>query len=200
MNYPAAELRSIKMIFFLFNPDAEHRGILLIKYAARIRYSADLKLSRLLKSIRSKNLYRLAGSCLQCGKCCETPMIRIFPVLFYLKSLRWAIITWHRNINGFEFIGANRKDKCLVFRCTHLDPITKQCDAYRSRPGMCRDYPRNQLDYAVPVFFEGCGYRAELHNAEKFDATLEALDLPPETLQKLKHELQLEAKRSPIRD
>jgi len=31
MNCPAAELRSIKMNFYLINPDAEHRGILLIK-------------------------------------------------------------------------------------------------------------------------------------------------------------------------
>jgi hypothetical protein len=31
MNYPAAELRSIKMDFYPINPDAEHRGILLIK-------------------------------------------------------------------------------------------------------------------------------------------------------------------------
>jgi len=31
MNYPAAGLRSIKMNFYLLNPDAEHRGILLIK-------------------------------------------------------------------------------------------------------------------------------------------------------------------------
>jgi hypothetical protein len=31
MNYPAAELRGIKMIFYLINPDAEHREILLIK-------------------------------------------------------------------------------------------------------------------------------------------------------------------------
>ena len=31
MNYPAAELRGIKMIFYPINPDAEHRGILLIK-------------------------------------------------------------------------------------------------------------------------------------------------------------------------
>ena len=30
MNYPAAELRGIKMNFYLINPDAEHRGILLI--------------------------------------------------------------------------------------------------------------------------------------------------------------------------
>jgi hypothetical protein len=33
MNYPAAELRGIKMNFYLINPDAEHRGILLIKIA-----------------------------------------------------------------------------------------------------------------------------------------------------------------------
>jgi hypothetical protein len=32
MNYPAAELRSIKMEFYLINPDAKHRGILLIKF------------------------------------------------------------------------------------------------------------------------------------------------------------------------
>jgi hypothetical protein len=31
MNYPAAELRGIKMNFYLINPDAEHRGILLFK-------------------------------------------------------------------------------------------------------------------------------------------------------------------------
>jgi hypothetical protein len=35
MNYPAAELRSIKMNFYLINPDAEHRGILLIKKAPK---------------------------------------------------------------------------------------------------------------------------------------------------------------------
>jgi hypothetical protein len=33
MNYPAAELRGIKMNFYLINPDAEHRGILSIKVA-----------------------------------------------------------------------------------------------------------------------------------------------------------------------
>ncbi len=31
MNYPAAELRGIKMNLLLIHPDAEHRGILLIK-------------------------------------------------------------------------------------------------------------------------------------------------------------------------
>ena len=163
-----------------------------IKYLARMRYATDLRLTRMLKSAGRKNLYRLAGHCLKCGKCCEKPSIPIFPLFFYFKSLRWAVITWQRNINGFEFIAENRKDKCLIFRCTHLDPITRHCDSYNSRPGMCRDYPRNQLDSPAPVFFEGCGYRAEPRNAEKLKESLEALDLPPETLQKLKQDLQLE--------
>ena len=61
---------------------------------------------------------------------------------------------------------------------------------------MCRDYPLNQLDSPAPVFFEGCGYRAVLSNAEKFDASLDTLDLPAETLQKLKHDLQLESTKA----
>jgi hypothetical protein len=39
MNCPAAELRGIKMNFYLFNPDAEHRGIPLIK--RKPSYPAD---------------------------------------------------------------------------------------------------------------------------------------------------------------
>jgi len=38
MNYPAAEPRGIKMNFYLINPDAEHRGILLIKAITTIAY------------------------------------------------------------------------------------------------------------------------------------------------------------------
>ena len=75
-----------------------------IKHIARFRHAADLKLTRLLKSVRSRNPYRLAGSCLQCGKCCGNPTIRIYPLLFYLKSLRQVIITWQRAVNGFDFL------------------------------------------------------------------------------------------------
>jgi hypothetical protein len=162
-----------------------------IKFVARVRYATDLALTRRIKSFRSQPIYRVAGSCLRCGRCCERPMIKVFPLFFYLKSLRWVIITWQRHINGFEFLSASRREKCLVFRCTHWDPATNLCDSYSSRPGMCRDYPQNQLDFPVPVFFAGCGFRAVLRNAENLEASLAALDLPPDTLQKLKHDLQL---------
>jgi hypothetical protein len=45
MNCPAAELRSIKMNFYLINPDAEHRGILLINPDAEHRGILLIKLN-----------------------------------------------------------------------------------------------------------------------------------------------------------
>jgi hypothetical protein len=43
MNYPAAELRGIKMTFYLINPDAEHRGILLIKLQSKATSLFDVQ-------------------------------------------------------------------------------------------------------------------------------------------------------------
>jgi Fe-S-cluster containining protein len=160
-----------------------------IKFTARMRYSLDVALSRRIKSARGERFFDLAGSCKGCGRCCDTPVIQVYPPLFYFKSVRWAMKTWHGLINGFECIAENRRAKCLVFRCTHLDPRTRRCDSYDSRPGLCRDYPRNQLDSANPEFLEGCGYRAVLKNSEAMSASLDALDLPPEKLNALKQKL-----------
>jgi len=43
INYPAAELRGIKMNFYLIKPDAKHRGILLIKWNLWLKYPSRLK-------------------------------------------------------------------------------------------------------------------------------------------------------------
>ena len=53
MNYPAAELRGIKMNFYLINPDAEHRGILLIKEGVDIE-----QVSRIIINKIGKETYR----------------------------------------------------------------------------------------------------------------------------------------------
>jgi Fe-S-cluster containining protein len=152
-----------------------------IKFIARLRYSMEVALQ----------FYDLAGSCAGCGSCCETPMIQVYPPLFYFKSIRWVLKTWHDRINGFEFVDEDRKGKCLIFRCAHLDLQTRQCDSYDSRPGLCRDYPRNQLDFANPGFLDGCTYQAVLKNGEALGASLDSLDLPPEKLTALKQKLNI---------
>jgi uncharacterized cysteine cluster protein YcgN (CxxCxxCC family) len=167
------------------------------KFISRLRYQTDLNLTRKIKSARGEQFYRLTGSCRSCGKCCETPMIPVFPLLFFFKSVRWAIVTWHRMINGFEFLQADRRQKCLVFRCTHWDPVTKHCDSYETRPGMCRDYPRNLLDSPQPVFLEGCGYGARLKNSTLMDAALTDAGLPEDRLQALKQQLYVNTQNPP---
>jgi hypothetical protein len=69
--------------------------------------------------------------------------------------------------------------------------VTKQCDSYDSRPGMCRDYPRNLLYSALPEFLPECGYSAVYKKGEGLRKALEQANLPPEKYQELVQKLRL---------
>ena len=168
-------------------------------------YSFDLKGTRAIQKISGEPLYRLCGSCNNCGACCETPMIQvfaelnfgqamiqIFPLFFYLRSSRWLIKKWHQLVNGFEYIGEDRRAKSFIFRCTHWDPETKMCDSYDSRPGMCRDYPRPLLYQPNPTFLKPCSFFPVDKNADRMLDALEDLDLSEEQLNTLKQKLHLQ--------
>lgn len=159
-----------------------------MKTAARWRYLADLKITRLLH----RPSFLLAGSCRCCGSCCRRPSIRTVPLLLYFRTLRRLLVGWHCRVNGFQLERMDRKEGLLVFRCTHFDPATGLCDSYQSRPGICRDYPANLLDSPEPEFFEACGFRAVARNAESFARALQEAGLPPDTLAELKKKLHLE--------
>ena len=160
-----------------------------IKRIALIRYQFDLRVARSVRNRTHPPRYKLAGSCQGCGLCCETPMIQTLSLFRRLRTTRWVILTWHRVINGFEHLRDDPKTNSFIFRCTHFDPKTRQCDSYDSRPGMCRDYPRNLLDAPFPEFLDGCGYHAIDENADKLNAALEKLDLPEEKLKELQRKL-----------
>lgn len=162
-----------------------------IKWIARLRYNFDLAVTRLILRARGEPRYRLAGACNGCGRCCETPVIQASTPVFRLRSLRWLVLGWHRVVNGFEQISEDREHKLFVFRCTHYDPVTKQCDSYESRPGMCRDYPRNLIYSALPEFHSECGYYAVYKKAEGLRRALEETNLPPEKLEELVRKLHL---------
>jgi Fe-S-cluster containining protein len=80
----------------------------------------------------------------------------------------------------------------LHFLCTHWDATSKRCDSYESRPGICRDYPRNLLYSSIPDFFAECGYRPIDKNAEKFNLALEKVLIDEEKKKKIKEKLFLE--------
>ena len=163
----------------------------MIKRVALLRYTINLKTTRAIKHQNDEPHFILKGSCQGCGKCCEAPGIPVRPLFFRLTTTRWLILTWHRVINGFEFLKEDSKSHTFIFTCTHFDPETKRCDSYESRPGLCRDYPRNLLDAANPDLFPECGFRAVHKNAERFRESLSKRDLTPEQLKEIEDKLHL---------
>lgn len=162
-----------------------------LKRIALIRYTVDIQFTRWVLRARGEPRYRLTGACNGCGRCCETPIIPVSAPVFRLRSLRWLTLAWHRWVNGFEFTGEDRRHKLFIFRCTHYDAETRRCDSYGSRPGMCRDYPRNLLYEALPEFLPECGYGAVNKKAASFRSALEKTNLTPEQRRELEKKLRL---------
>jgi uncharacterized protein len=135
-------------------------------------YARQMEARRARLARRGALHWELAGECGACAACCEAPTIVVGALLYFAPLLGRAWLFWQRTVNGFELVGRLREERAFVFRCTHFDPVTRRCDSYDSRPGMCRDYPRMLLEAPDPEFFAKCGYRARAHNA---DALLTAL-------------------------
>ena len=95
-------------------------------------------------------------------------------------------------MNGFALVSRDPGTRVFVFNCTHFDRATRACDSYDSRPGMCRDYPRNLLDQPNPEMLPGCGYRPVARNAAALLRALESASVRGDTLVRLKKDLHLE--------
>jgi len=154
---------------------------------------------RALKRWRGVRPYRLEGRCVGSGRCCERPTLRANLPVWYLRSLRFLFLAWQRHVNGFELVETEWRGRLFVFRCTHFDHATRRCDSYDSRPGMCRDYPRELLHGVAPELFPGCGYRAVDPRAESLRAALAPLELTPEQRVKLEQGLHLGQPTGPSR-
>lgn len=168
-----------------------------IKRLARWRFQADLAVTRWLDARRHGAPYELRGHCNGCGACCVTPTIQVNRWLYHSRVWRRLLLAWHHQVNGFVLVASDRQSHQFVFRCTHYDATTKLCDAYDSRPGMCRDYPRNLLDGGAPEFLPPCSYYASAHNADEFRATLDQLDLSPEKRAEIERRLHLAPPSTP---
>lgn len=162
------------------------------KAAALAAFRLNLATWRGWRRLRGDRPYRLAGACNLCGACCDAPAIRAHRLVWHLRTLRGPFLWWQRAVNGFELTGRDVARRAFVFRCTHFDPVTRRCDSYGSRPGMCRDYPRAILDHASPEMFPGCGYRAVAPNAEGLRIALRGLSLTADQQEKLRRGLHLD--------
>jgi hypothetical protein len=134
----------------------------------------------------------LRGSCGGCASCCEAPGIAVGALVYFLPGLRQLFLWWQRVVNGFVFVRGVRSARAFVFRCTHFDVVTRRCDSYDTRPGMCRDYPRRLLSLPDPELFARCGYRVVARNGPQLLASLRDAGVEGERLVQISRRLRLE--------
>ncbi len=154
----------------------------------------DLSVTRAISRRRGGQRYRLSGSCNGCGRCCESPSIPVSKWTWFVPTFRLVFLLWQRLVNGFVLAGADPRFRIFVFRCTHYDPVTKQCDSYDTRPLMCRDYPVNLTYDVVPSLFPECSYSVQDKKAEQLSAALKAAGLSGEKLAEVEKRLFLTKK------
>jgi len=160
-----------------------------VKGCARVAQALDLGLTRLWARRRGEPFFALEGTCRACGACCVEPVVELPALLARLRSWRWALAAWHRCVNGFSLLRVERHGRLLVFTCGHLDPRSRRCDSYASRPLMCRDYPRALLHQVQPEPLPGCGHRFTWRRAADLERALAEQRLPPERLAELRRKL-----------
>ena len=163
-----------------------------VKRLALWSFDLDLLVYRGLGRLRGRERFVLGGLCRRCAKCCEAPAIRVGRLVWFLPTARRLFLWWQRQVNGFELASLDVGARAFVFRCTHFDWETRSCDSYDSRPGMCRDYPRNLMAQPNPELLPGCGYRAVDVRGDAMVRALESAHVTPVQMTKLKKALHLE--------
>jgi Fe-S-cluster containining protein len=163
-----------------------------LKRVALWGFRANLAVHRTRLRSRGERPWTLGGGCRRSGGCCEAPAIAVGRTLWSTPGARRLFLGWQRRVNGFGFVSADERAHVLVFRCSHFDRATRSCDSYDSRPGMCRDYPRNLMWQPNPELLPACGYRAIPSNAAGLRAALDAAELSPHQRERLRKGLRLE--------
>ena len=163
-----------------------------VKAVALAAFTANLGLWRAWRRLRGDRPYRLGGSCNLCAQCCEAPAIKVGRLVWFLPWLRGSFLRWQSVVNGFDLAGRDLGQRVFIFRCTHFDAVTRRCDSYQSRPGMCRDYPRVLLDQPHPEMLPGCGYRPIAPRAEGLLRELRRRPLTVDQEARLRRGLHLE--------
>ena len=116
-----------------------------------------LKKFFLTKILRRK--YYRSGQCLGCGKCCRKIYVKHARGVIKSEKEFERLKLLHR---FYTYLTVVDKDETgLVFECSNLDKETNLCKIHKTRPGICRRYPQEELFTMGGELSEGCGYRLE---------------------------------------
>ena len=109
------------------------------------------------KILRRK--YYRTGKCNGCGRCCKKIYVKNFKHVISDEKEFEKLQYLHRFYSYLRIVG--KDETGLIFECTKLDPLTNKCSIHKTRPGICRRYPQEELLSMGGELSEGCGYHLE---------------------------------------
>jgi len=110
----------------------------------------------ILSKILRKHYYR-TGKCKACGKCCTKIYVKHFKHVIQDEEEFKKLQYMHRFYTYLKVI--DKDETGLVFECQNLDPETHKCTIHKSRPGICRRYPQEELFSMGGALSDDCGYK-----------------------------------------
>lgn len=110
----------------------------------------------ILSKILGRKYYRV-GKCKACGKCCTKIYVKHFKHVIQDEEEFKKLQYLHRFYTYLKVI--DKDETGLVFECQNLDPETHKCKIHKSRPGICRRYPQEELFSMGGALSDDCGYK-----------------------------------------
>lgn len=110
-----------------------------------------------LKILRKK--YYRTGECNGCGRCCRQIYVKHANGVIKDEADFERLKGLHRFYRYLKVIGNDEIG--LIFECQNLDKETNLCKIHKTRPGICRRYPQEEIFMMGGALAENCGYRLE---------------------------------------
>ncbi len=108
------------------------------------------------KHVLRRKYYR-HGECSGCGACCTHIYVKHMKGVVKTEEEFRKLRLLHPFYTYLEVVGEDETG--LVFECQNLDKETKLCKIHKSRPGICRRYPQEEIFMMGGTLKDDCGYR-----------------------------------------
>ena len=107
-----------------------------------------------LKILRRK--YFRTGECRGCGRCCRQIYVKHAKGVIQDEKSFENLKYQHR---FYKYLKVTGKDEIgLIFECQNLDEETHLCKIHKTRPGICRRYPQEEIFSMGGALSDDCGF------------------------------------------
>jgi Fe-S-cluster containining protein len=125
-------------------------------FLIRVKHNFDIIKKFLYTKILRKKYYR-TGHCNCCGECCQHIYVKHGNKVIKTEKQFEYLQLLHRFYTYLEVIGSDEIG--LIFSCKMLKD--NKCSIHKSRPGICRRYPQEEIFMMGGGLAEKCGYKLE---------------------------------------